>query len=187
MSKRFFLIVVMLGLVGCSPTATIETNIRKGYNKKLSSIFVITKTNPSGSPEFMKALVERLELELKGYSVRCKFHIYDPLGLNENKDIQAELEAFRPSAVLQVYQTAKTTIAGSGWGSGTFELSLTEPGEEVPFWKAVINTKTPNASFTYTGTGIAGHSAGKNIGDVNLTVENLIKKLESDGLISRPS
>jgi hypothetical protein len=186
-SKYLVVTVATFSIIGCSSTAIIETNIRKGYTKKLNSIFIITKTDPNGSPEFVKSMVEKLEVDLKAYSIKCKIHIYDPLGLNENKDIQAELEAFRPTAVLRLSQTAKTTIGGSGWGSGTFELSLTEPNEDVPFWKALISTKTPNSSFSYVGTGIAGHSSGNKIGDVNITVENLIKKLESDGLISKPS
>jgi hypothetical protein len=92
------------------------------------------------------------------------------------------MESLQPSTIMYLVQTGKTQRSGSGgsFGGATFEISLHEPGEEIPFWKAVVETQTPNASWS---SSVGGFGSDNKVGDPQLTANRIFEKLQSDGLI----
>jgi len=174
--------IAIMCFLGCSKVK-IDSNLRTGYEKKLSSIYVLCRVAATGSPQFVNELMVALEKKLEPMNVKIKAHMHNQLELNENEKIKSEITAFQPKAILQLVQTSQVIGIGSGVGGATFELSLTEIPEEIPFWKAVLETQSPNGSWS---SSIGGYGSQKNIGNVDLTADNIILKLQQDGLISVP-
>ena len=185
--RGLFLISTFLLLIACSPSATIKSNLREGYNKKLTSVYMIGRASTSGSPVFINAVFENLKQLLSGYSIDTELHIYDPLGLDEDSIINEEIKSFHPFAVLSMVQTGQVnSMGGGGMKGGSFELSLVEPGEKAPFWKAVLETQKPQSSFS-VGPVIRNIGDEKDIGDAKMTAEKIILKFFQDGLITNNS
>ena len=174
-------VVSLILIVGCAPTAKVESSIRPGYKKRIQSIYILSTTNNSGSIEFTNQLLKCLETKFTGASIKSKSHVRNPLSLTETSDVKSEMESLQPSAIMYLVQTSKTQRSGSGgsFGGATFEISLNEPGEETPFWKAVLETQTPNASWS---SSLGGFGSDNKV-DPQLTADRIFEKLQSDGLV----
>jgi hypothetical protein len=175
-------LMAIILLLGCMPTAKVDSNIRAGYKKTIQSIYIISSVTKTGSPEFTNDLLRNLEAKFAGVSIKSKSRVRNPLSLDESSEIKSDMETLRPSTIMYIVQTSKTQRSGSGgsFGGAIFEISMHEAGEETPFWKAVVETQTPNASWS---SSFGGFGSDKKVGDPQLTANSIFAKLQSDGLI----
>lgn len=186
MQKQLTCILLAAMLVlGCAPMAKVESNIRPGYNKKIESIYVVSSTGNAGSPEFTRALLTSLNAKFDAVAIKSKAHVRNPLSLTEAEDMKNEMDAFHPGTVMYLIQTSRSVSSGGSgsFGGAVFEIALHERGEEVPFWKAIVETQAPNASWSHGGVMGGGFGAGTKVGDPKLTADRIFEKLQADGLV----
>jgi hypothetical protein len=171
-NNSFPLIGLTLTLfIGCA-TAKIESNIRKGYTKKIDTIYIILSSSLTDAIPFFQGLTSLLPPKLDTHGIKAQVHIVNNLELDEKSIINGEIKTFKPNYILYFSQLSirKDTVRAVG---GTFELTLFESGNETPIWKASLAIDNPN-NFNPKG----------DLGSYDTAIDAIVGRLLTDGLIT---
>lgn len=168
--------LVLVTVLFCSCTATIQSNKSKDFNKKIASFYVVLKV-ADNSGNFVPKFSEAFQEGLKQRGVDVRFELVNPLALENDQDLIKRVSDSRVDALLTVSQVESVTYTDPNAfrfgekkaSGGTFDLKIFVPGNSRPVWRGLMKASS------------GGYG---NIGAVSKAgAESVIQKLIQDGMI----
>ena len=140
---------------GPTPPSPLHTSTHRVIQEKLNDLFILIQSGVTNSQAYLGKVKAELDTELDKQHVRHLVCIVDPLNLDDEQELAAKRDAFKPRYFLGFYETAadvKTSLEGMPRCGSDFYAALNPIGAPAPVWVKQISVTESRSKFNAIGT-----------------------------------
>lgn len=148
----------LIGLAGCIPTASVQSNRDYSYTKLPQKVFVLSKAGRDGELDY-RSFESAFELEASKCGVKALVSTMHSLDLRPNAHLTL-LESYQPDAVLTI-RAAGGTKQGGRVTEVTYDAVLYESKDEQIIWRGSVHFEPGDMLEGQGGEVLAGAIVGQ--------------------------